>query len=193
MHPNAFHRFRVVGVEDGGFSRRILDSGFPKALFVSVLFVGTWLHDFQLDKITVDGLDATERLSKMLRRWSFDVVILAGVSFAGFNLVDSTFVFKEFKKPVIIVARTEPDNVAVKNALRQHFKDWCVRWNIINKLGPVYKVVSRVSEPPIYVEVVGASFEWAEQVLRLSTACCRIPEPIRVARLVAQGLTEKAM
>jgi len=100
MHQNAFQQFRVVGVEDGGFSRRILDSGFPKALFVSVLFLGAGLHDFQLDKITVDGLDATEKLSRMLRRWSFDAVLLAGVSFAGFNLVDSTFIFEEFRKPV---------------------------------------------------------------------------------------------
>ncbi len=115
-----------------------------------------------MDEITVDGLDATEKLSKMLRRWSFDTVILAGVSFAGFNLVNPASFFEEFRKPVIIVARTRPDNVRVKNALRQHFEDWRIRWNIFEKLGPVYKVVSMVNESPIYVEVVGTRLDWAK-------------------------------
>jgi len=78
---------------------------------------------FSVRQITVDGLDATERLSKMLLQIVFDVVILAGVSFAGFNLIDSRYILKELKKPAIIVARTEPDNVSVMSALRQHFKD----------------------------------------------------------------------
>lgn len=192
MHQNALQQFRVVGVEDGGFSKRTINSDASKALFVSVLFIGTYFYDLQLDKILVDGLDATEKLSKMLRRWCFDTVMLAGVSFAGFNLVDSTSVFEEFKKPVIIVTRTEPDNIGVKNALRHHFKDWRIRWNMFEKLGSVYAVVSMLNEPPIYVEVVGTRLDWAEQLLRSLATCCRIPEPIRVARLIARGLTKKA-
>lgn len=192
MHQNALQQFRVVGVEDGGFSKRALDSDASRTLFVSALFIGTWFYDFQLDKIIVDGLDATEKLSKMLRRWSFDTVMLAGVSFAGFNLVDSTSLFEEFKKPVIIVARTEPNNISIKNALRHHFKDWRIRWSMFEKLGSVYEVVSMINEPPIYVEVVGTGLNWAERILRSLATCCRIPEPIRVARLIARGLTEKA-
>jgi hypothetical protein len=95
----------VVGVEDGGFLR---ESGIQKALLVSVLLQGVFIIDFQMSNIKVDGLDATEKLITMLRRWSFSSVILAGVSFAGFNLIDANAVFKEFKKPVIVVARTEP-------------------------------------------------------------------------------------
>ena len=190
MHQDAFQRFRVVGVEDGSFSKKT-DLGVSKALLVSVLFTGSWFYDFQLDKITVDGLDATEKLSKMLRRWLFDAVILAGVSFAGFNLVDSASISKEFGKPVIIVARTKPNNVSVRNALRQHFKDWRVRWSVFEKLGSMYEVVSRVNDSPIYVEVVGTRLGWAERVLRFLATCCRIPEPVRVARVIARGLTER--
>jgi len=182
----------VVGVEDGGFSRSMLGYSVSKAPFVSVLFVGTWLHDFQSNKITVDGLDATKKLSKMLRKWSFDAVILAGVSFAGFNVVDPTCIFNEFEKPVIVVARTKPDNVSVKDALSRHFRDWRVRWKVFEKLSPVYEVVSMVNEPPIYVEVVGTRLDFAERVLRSLVTCSRIPEPIRVARLIAQSLTERA-
>ena len=191
MHPNAWQELRVVGVEDGGFSRESSDRAVQKALFVCVLLHGNWIEDFQVDKITVDGLDASQKLISMLRRWAFDAVMLAGVSFAGFNLVDPTLVVEEFSKPVITVSRTRPDNVAVKNALLRHFEDWQIRWGIFEKLGSIHEVVSMINEAPLYVEVVGEDIDWASGLIRASAACCRIPEPIRVARLMARGLTRR--
>ncbi|MFQ5758742.1 MAG: DUF99 family protein [Candidatus Bathyarchaeia archaeon] len=178
----------MVGVEDGGFSR---ESGIQKALLVSVLLQGISIIDFQMNNIKVDGLDATEKLITLLRRWSFDSVILAGVSFAGFNLIDAKVVFEEFETPVIIVARTKPNNVAVKSALLHHFEDWKARWGVIEKLGPVHEIVSMPNEPPIYTEIIGADLNWAGNLIRKLSTRCRIPEPIRVARLVAQGLAPK--
>ena len=193
MSLNVWQELRVVGVEDGSFSKEPQGHDAQRALFVCVLFKGKWINDFQADMITIDGLDATEKLVSMLRRWSFDAVMLAGVSFAGFNLVDSTVVFEEFNKPVIIISRTKPNNIAVKNALRQHFEDWQVRWGVFEKLGPVWEVVSMPNEPPVYVEVVGAELDWASRLIRAASLCCRVPEPIRVARLVARGLTRRVL
>jgi len=193
MSLNVWHEFRVVGVEDGSFSKGLQGYGAQKTLFVCVLLRGKWVSDFQADMITVDGLDATEKLVSMLRRWSFDALMLAGVSFAGFNLVDPTVVFEEFSKPVIVISRTKPNNVAVKNALRQHFEDWRVRWGVFEKLGPVWEVVPMPNEPPVYVEVVGTELDWASRLIRAASLCCRVPEPIRVARLVARGLTRRAL
>ena len=189
MSPNVWREFRVVGVEDGGFSRKLQGCGIQKALFICALLRGTWINDLQADMITVDGLDATEKLTSMLHRWSFDAVMLAGVSFVGFNLVDPTIVFEEFGNPVIVISRTKPNNVAVKNALRRHFEDWRIRWGVFEKLGSVYEVVSMPAEPPVYVEVVGAELDWASRLIRATSVCCRVPEPISVARLVARGLT----
>lgn len=188
MPPNVLQKSRVVGVEDGSFSR---ESSIQKALLISVLLQEISLIDFQMNSIKVDGLDATEKLITMLRRWSFDSVILAGVSFAGFNLIDAKAVFEEFEKPVIVVARTKPNNVAVKNALLQHFEDWKARWGVIEKLGPIYEIVSMPNEPPIYTEIIGANLNWASNLIRKLSTCCRIPEPVRVARLIARGLTPK--
>lgn len=182
----------IVGVEDGGFVR-LSGRGTSKALLVCVLLRDTWIHNFQVNTITVDGLDATEKLIAMLHHWSFDAVMLAGVSFAGFNLVDPTLVFEEFSKPVVVISRTKPNNVAVKNALVQHFKDWQVRWSIFEKLGPVHQIVSMTDEPPLYIEVVGATVGWASKLIRATSTCCRVPEPIRVARLIARGLTRKVL
>lgn len=192
MRLNVWQKFRVVGVEDGGFSRKSPNySG--QTLLVCVLLRGARVDNFQADTITVDGLDASDKLIAMLRHWPFDAVMLAGVSFAGFNLVDPTMVFEEFGKPVVVISRTKPDNVAVKNALFQHFKDWRIRWSVFEKLGPVHQVVSMVGEPPLYVEVVGATADWATKLIRASATCCRIPESVRVARLIARGLTRKVL
>jgi endonuclease V-like protein UPF0215 family len=188
MPLNAWQKSQVVGVEDGGFSR---EADIRKALLVSVLLHGTSIIDFQMAEIEVDGLDATEKFSCMLRRWSFDSVVLAGVSYAGFNLIDPNVVYEEFEKPVIIVARTKPNSKAVKGALLRHFEDWETRWAVVEKLGPVYKILPVPNEPPIYAEIVGADLKLARNLLRRLSVCCRIPEPIRVARLIARGLTPK--
>jgi endonuclease V-like protein UPF0215 family len=188
MPPNVWQKSRAVGVEDGGFSR---ETDVQKALLVSVLLHGISIIDFQMTHIEVDGLDATEKLCYMLRRWSFDSVILAGVSYAGFNLIDPNVVFEEFEKPVIVVARTKPNSMAVKSALLRHFEDWETRWGVMEKLGPVYEIVSVPNEPPIYAEIVGADLKLARNLVRRLSVCCRIPEPVRVARLIARGLTAK--
>jgi len=191
MSQSVWRQFRIVGVEDGGFSRAPLNRGIQRALLVCVLLQGTRIENFLAGMVTVDGLDASEKLAGMLRDITFDAVMLAGVSFAGFNLIDPVVIFEEFGKPVVVVSRTRPDNLAVKGALFRHFEDWQIRWRIFEKLGPIYEVVSMPSEPPLYVEVIGADLNWASDLIRALTICSRVPEPIRVARLIAHGLTRR--
>jgi len=191
MSQNAWRQFRIIGVEDGGFSRAPLNRGIQKALLVCVLLQGTRIEDFRAAPVTVDGLDASEKLVGMLRDLLFDTIMLAGVSFAGFNLIDPMLIFGEFGKPVVIVSRTRPDNLAVKSALFRHFGDWQTRWRVFEKLGPICEVFSMPSEPPLYVEVIGADLNWASDLIRAFAVCSRVPEPIRVARLIAHGLTRQ--
>jgi len=191
MSQNVWRQFRIVGVEDGGFSRAPLNGSIQKALLVCVLLQGMRIEDFRATAVIVDGLDASEKLIGILRGFSFDAIMLAGVSFAGFNLIDPALIFEEYGKPVVVVSRTRPDNIAVKGALFRHFEDWQIRWSIFEKIGPIYEVVSMPSEPPLYVEVIGADLNWANGLIRAFTICSRVPEPIRVARLIAHGLTRQ--
>ena len=98
MSRSAFRNTPVVGVEDGSFQKSIT----PKALLAAVLFKGLKIESVRVTKITVDGLDATQKLVKNLRAWTFRAVILGGVSFAGFNVIDPMIVYEEFGKPVIV-------------------------------------------------------------------------------------------
>jgi len=175
----------VVGVEDGRFQKDIT----RKALLMAVLLRGSKIEHAKACKITVDGLDATEKLIEILNGWDFDAVLLAGVSFAGFNVIDPMAIHEKFGEPTIIISRTKPDNKAVKRALQRHFEDWEIRWGVFEKLGSVHRVVALASEPPIYVETVGVGVLLACNIIRALCVCSRVPEPIRVARLIARGLS----
>jgi hypothetical protein len=175
----------IVGVEDGSFQKGITQR-VPLAV---ILFRGLEIENINITKIAVDGLDATEKLVEILNGWEFAAVILAGVSFAGFNIIDPTVIHEKFEKPVIIVTRTKPNNKAVHRALQRHFKEWRMRWKVFEKLGSFHKVVVLADEPPIYVETIGVNVEWARKLIRTLAVCGRVPEPIRVARLIARGLS----
>jgi len=185
MSRNAFRNLPIVGVEDGSFQKGIT----RRALFAVVLFKGLEIENIKITKIAVDGLDATEKLAEVLNKWDFATVMLAGVSFAGFNIIDPTAIHEKFEKPVIIVTRTKPDNKAVKRALQRHFEDWKMRWKVFEKLGSFHQVTALADEPPLYVEAIGANVKWTCNLIQALSVCCRVPEPIRVARLIARGLS----
>jgi hypothetical protein len=175
----------TVGVEDGRFQKGVTQ----EALLAAVLLREDNIENVKITRITVDGLDATKKLAEVLKGWEFEVIMLAGVSFAGFNLIDPTIIYGKFKKPLIIISRTKPDNRAVKQALKTHFEDWEIRWKVFQRLGPVHRIVTRSDEAPLYVETVGARVKWASTVVRALCFCSRVPEPIRAARLIARGLS----
>jgi endonuclease V-like protein UPF0215 family len=139
--------------------------------------------------IEVDGMDATDKLLAIMNDGLADAVILGGITFAGFNVIDPRRVFQETGVPVIVYTGKRPDDGSMLVALKTHFSDWKRRWDVIESLGKVHEVVTRLGEPPAYFEVVGGSAIWAEGVLRSSALVCRIPEPVRVAGLVARGVS----
>jgi endonuclease V-like protein UPF0215 family len=179
---------RIVGVEDGSFEA-FQRKRLQHTLLCAVKMLGASIQEVLLRKIEVDGRDATEKLLEMLGVTGCDVIILGGVSFAGFNVIDAVRVHEVIRVPVIVFSGEKPDSESVREALRTHFVDWDERWAPIAVLGEVYSAVTMKSEPPVYFEVVGASPEWAETVLRHSAKLCRVPEPVRVAGMIARGLT----
>jgi len=184
MSLNVLRKLRVIGIEDGSFERGISKS----TLLALVLFDGLKIVDLKFVEVKVDGLDATPKVVKALTKWTFDAVMLAGVSFAGFNIIDPFRLFEKFCKPVVVVSRVKPNNTAVKRALKKHFKDWKIRWRTFEKLGSIIKVNVMINEPPLYIESIGQSVKWAEGLVK-AFSVFRIPEPLRVARLIARGVS----
>ena len=178
---------RCIGIDDGPFPPKTDDKVRHAPLLVAWL-KGPHLHQFRASWITVDGLDAT-RTAELLLRGSLRIpVLLSGVTFGGFNLIDPWKVQKLCKAPVVVVVGSRPDNRAVKRALFKHFPDWEKRWELIKSLGSLHKVRTTASEGPVFFERFGCSTREARLILKTSAFVSRVPEPLRVAGILARGL-----
>jgi uncharacterized protein len=177
-----------IGIEDGPFLPKRL--GGSEAPLVAVKLAGPHLNFVRAGRIEVDGLDGTDQALKLLSSFSLSEspILLAGVTFGGFNLIDPRRLRKAFRTPTIVAVGSRPDNRAMKRALVRHFPDWRRRWRIIRSLGPLRSVRTVASENPLFYEAFGCSSGVARRILSGWALVSRIPEPLRVAGLVARGL-----
>ena len=172
------------------------DGAFPKdrdtnqsTLILAVLLQNSRILSIKVGRITVDGTDATRVLVSLVRSMRYDAILLSGISFGGFNLVDIRKLSQATHRPVIAITGGRPNNAAVLSALRKHFPDWKERWRIVKDAGRLYSCKPLAKEPELYFEVRGASAAFAKKAISSTAAISRLPEPIRVAGILAKGLT----
>ncbi len=179
---------RVLGIDDGVFtphSEELAD-------VVGVVFRGGyWLDGFMHTRVQVDGMDATDKLAHMITEsphyQQLRVIMLNGVTLAGFNIVDIAELDERVKLPVIAVTRDRPDFEDIREALR-HLSHMEERWRAIEKAGKMVQVRTREGEAPVYMHAVGISEETAKRILKNTSTRSNIPEPLRVAHIIASGL-----
>ena len=180
---------RVLGVDDGKFAPRSK----TQALVVGVVLRGGYgLEGVMSTHIAVDGFDATAKISSMIKSsphyGQLRVIMLNGITFAGFNVVDIKALNAETDLPVIAVTSRKPDLAQVHSALK-NLPNSEERWRAILNAGDLFPVETRGGKQRVYVEVAGIAKEAAVEVLRLTSTRSRIPEPLRVAHLVASGIS----
>jgi uncharacterized protein len=178
-------QIRLLGIDDSPFTFK---DDFSSVIGV-VMRGGEYLECVLKDKVEIDGNDATKIVKKMIKntrhKKQLKAMLLDGVALGGFNVVDIDEVYHSTNLPVITITRTKPSFNKIKTALESNFDDWEKRWNII-KSGELYMV--ETSHNPIYVKFSGIDFEEAKEIIKLSTIRGVIPEPIRVAHLIASGI-----
>ena len=179
---------RLFGVEDGSFNA--FQREIPSYAFLcGVETVNDSILNVRLSKIEVDGFDGTQKLLGMLNGIKSEAVLLGGITFAGFNMIDPKMIFDETGLPVIVCSGVKPDSESMLSALKKHFNDWSDRWGIVESLEQVHFTRTRVNEPLVYFEVVGNSPKWAEEIIKNSAIVSRIPESLRIANLIAKGIS----
>jgi len=176
---------RILGVDDSPFPSHTTE----KVMLVGTVFrAGNWLDGVLSTHIYGDGTDATEKISKMVTNsrnlGQLGVIMLDGITFGGFNLVNVRQIFESTGLPVIVIMRKIPNFEHIKKALKR-FDDWEDRWANVLEAGEVYKVDN---PEPIYMQIYGIEREDAEDIIRLSTTRSAIPEPLRVAHIIASGI-----
>jgi len=182
---------RVLGVDDGVFTPHV-EAWVP---VVGVVFRGGyWLDGVMHTKITVDGFDATDKISSMITNsphyQQLRVIMLNGITFAGFNVVDINALNAETRLPVIAVTRQKPNLTEIREALT-HLPESDKRWHVVLNAGELAEVTTRHETEKIYVQIAGVSEEDAIKVLRLTSTRSNIPEALRVAHLIASGVCSK--
>lgn len=180
---------RVLGVDDGAFIPHVKG----QVPVIGVVFRGGyWLDGVMHTEIAVDGFDATEKISAMITSSphykQLRVIMLNGITFAGFNIVDVESLYGVTKLPVVTVTREKPDLAEVRKALQN--LPWSEeRWKTILKAGEPVQVSTRNAEAKVYMQTVGVSKEDAQKILRLTSTRSNIPEALRVAHLIASGIS----
>jgi endonuclease V-like protein UPF0215 family len=180
---------RVLGVDDGVFTPHV-ESLVP---VVGVVFRGGyWLDGVMHTEILVDGFDATEKISAMVtcspHYEQLRVVMLNGITFAGFNVVDLKALSAATSLPIIAVTREKPDLPRIHEALKNLPRSE-ERWKAILNAGEISEVSTRRSSEKIYLHAAGISLADAEKIVRLTSTRSNIPEALRVAHLIASGIT----
>ena len=189
MAPRNNSTLNCIGIEDGPFLPKRL--GGAKAPLVVVKLEGSHMTAVRTGWIQVDGLDGTDQALELLSslapiKWP---ILLGGATFGGFNIIDPRTLQKRFRTPaIVVVVGSRPSNRAVKRALVRHFPDWKKRWSVINSLGPLHSVRTVAHENPIFFESFGCTSSIAREILKDWALVSRMPEPLRVARLVSRGL-----
>ncbi len=176
---------RILGIDDSALLNE-------KVMIVGTIFRGgDWMDGVLRSDITRDGLDATEIISNMIKKskhyGQVRVVILDGITYGGFNPVDIEELYKETGIPIIVIMRAYPDFEKIKSALT-NFPDAKKRWEIIQKAGKIEEIVLK-NKSSIYIQKMGISLKNAENILLLTSIRSNIPEPLRVAHLIATGIS----
>ncbi len=178
---------RVLGVDDGKFVPHTKGT----ALVVGVVFRGGSSLDGVLHThITVDGFDATEQLVKMINNSThikqLRLIMLNGITLAGFNVVNIKKLNSATKLPVIALTSQRPNLDAVYNAIKKMPKSR-QRWNIILSAGKILQISCKSKN--FYVEIAGIDVADATKIISLTSTRSSFPEPLRVAHLIASGVT----
>lgn len=167
------------------------DSPFAHAHRGDVRLVGAVCSRTRLDgvlagRVRRDGVNSTERMVEMLRRSQFNqhvrAVLLQGIAVAGFNVVDIHALRAALGVPVLVVVRRPPRLGLVERALFDRTPGAARKWRLIQQAGPI----ERVGE--IWVQRAGLSLEAAGALVAATTLHGNIPEPLRLAHLIAGGV-----
>jgi len=178
---------RVLGIDDG---KHVFRSK-TKAHIVGVVFRGgLWLDGVMSTCVSVDGFDSTQKVSDMIlaspHYKQLRVIMLSGVTYAGFNIIDMVKLYENTKLPIIAVTRDKPNLEKIRIAL-SNLERSEERFNTLLRAGEITSVIRGKNK--IFMQTTGILCEDAQKIIALTSTRSSIPEPLRVAHLIASGLS----
>lgn len=172
----------TVGFDDAPFSRDHRGD----VPIVGAVFAGLRLEGVLCGKVRRDGANATRELIRLIGssryRRQLQLILLQGISLAGFNVVDIGALHQSLGIPVIAVVRRQPRMARVRTALLSRVPGGAQKWRLVERLGPAEPLAG------LYVQRAAIDAETAERVLSRLAVAGTIPEPLRTAHLIAGAI-----
>lgn len=172
----------TVGFDDAPFER---DHRGDVGL-VGAVCSGTRLDGVLTGRVRRDGANATRRMTELVGFSKFAghvrAVLLQGIAVAGFNVVDLQGLSRALQVPVLVVARYRPDLTAIRRALGRTGPGAARKWRLIEQAGPMEPLRG------VWIQRHGLSLGQAGELLAATTLHGKLPEPLRLAHLIAGGL-----
>lgn len=172
----------VIGFDDAPFEREHRGD----VRLVGIVCSRTRADGVLSDRVRRDGRNATEVMIRMIEGGPFRrhvrAVFLQGIAVAGFNVVDVHELHRRLGIPIVAIARREPGWAQIRVAL-SHRPGAERKWRLIRAAGPLEKIRG------VYVQRVGASLADVRDLLAKTTLHGNLPEALRLAHLVAGGVT----
>lgn len=174
---------RLLGVDDAPFT---FDDGTTEV--IGCLMRGAATVEAVLStKVTVDGTDATDAIADMLlesrQHDQTRAILLDGITYGGLNVVDIQDLAGKTDRPVIAVTRQEPDNDALEDAIADT-DDQRARLDAIERAGTVHEY----EDGRLMFQCAGTAPKTAREYIDIALAQGNLPEPVRVAHLIAAGI-----
>ena len=168
---------RVLGIDDSPFTKKD-----ERVLVVGVVWRSGIVEGVLSTYVKRDGIDSTGKIEKMVKNSKFlpqiRLMVMHGLTLAGFNIVDINELSKRLSLPVIAVTRKRPRRKEVRNALGK-FADYGRRWKLIESAGNAKKIGN------VYVQLAGISGKDARSFISSFEG---VPEPVRLAHLIGSGI-----
>lgn len=136
---------------------------------------------------TIKGDDATESILSMhrsLARDDINCILLDGLVISMYNIIDGKRIAQETGLPVLAI--TFEDSKGLEGSIKHHFRKWQAKLKQYQKLGEREKVALKTGKS-LFIRCWGLRSNRAIAILDAFTLQGSVPEPIRVAKLIARS------
>ena len=161
-----------------------------KSILAGVVMRRDFIIDgFVIGNATLSGDDATDEIIKMydtLSRPDISYVLISGIIISMYNMVDVKKLYNKLEIPII--GLTYQDSTGIEEAIKHHFPDsFESKINEYKKLGKRDKISLKTSHD-VFVRKEGCTITEVTRLLNDLTLQGSLPEPLRIAQLLAKTL-----
>ena len=147
------------------------------------------IDGFVFGSATISGDDATDEILKMyerLGRPDISYLLISGIIISMYNMIDIQRIHQTLEIPIIGV--TYEDSQGIQDAIKHHFpENYESKIKEYEKLGERKKISLHTSYD-VFVRNEGCTIDEVKHLLDELTLQGSLPEPLRVAQLLAKTL-----